>query len=518
MTNTPSLNPRLYPVPTEEVPAGDYELTVAGKPVFTHAARVSAYPLNEFVPDRQRPLEQTEIASFAAWDMADRVDIEALCKRHVDSVVVRPHSAGIAPSVDGNRISFPVDRPGQYTVEVNGSHHALHLFANPPEKDAPDRADPQVLYFGPGVHCAGIIRMQSGQTLYLAAGAVVYGAVLAEHVTDLAIRGRGILDGSAFARAAVASLVTLHDCRNVRIEGITLRDSGGFTIAPAGCRDVHISNVKLIGHWRYNSDGIDLLNCRSCRVEDCFIRTFDDALCIKGWENFGTFVYRLRIPAGCGHREGRFMIDGEEGSFRELQRRFGSYPCPQDLSSDIQVRRCVIWCDWGRSLEVGAKTEVDEVRDLLFEDCDLIHVAHAALSVHSMDRALCRNIVYRDIRIEMDDEPQRPVVVQDKHISYKSAHDGYLPSLISVSNQAGYVSTDTTHGCIEDVSFENIDVTAPIMPTSTLAGHDAERPVRRVAIDNLRLNGRPITDAEDANIKMNAFVEDVELQNTKEIP
>ena len=48
---------------------------------------------------------------------------------------------------------------------------------------------------------------------------------------------------------------------------------------------MHIDRVKIIGCWRYNSDGIDLHNCQRIHIENCFIRTYDDALCIKG--NFG---------------------------------------------------------------------------------------------------------------------------------------------------------------------------------------------------------------------------------------
>ena len=190
--------------PVEEIPATDYALTVGGQPVFARQARVSAFPLNQVWPGYQRPLAQTEIASFAAWD---HVGAGGGRGRQ------RPPGArrcgcgrgppGSRPSVEGDTIRFTIAKPGQYTVEVNGTHRALHLFANPPEEAAADPRNPNVLYFGPGVHCPGLIRLTSGQTVYLAGGAVVYGAILAEKAENIVIRGCGILDGSKFDRMAL---------------------------------------------------------------------------------------------------------------------------------------------------------------------------------------------------------------------------------------------------------------------------------------------------------------------------
>ena len=502
----------IYNAPPEEVPADDFELFVNGEPVFTHAARVSAYPVNAFCPDFQRPIAHTEMASFASWEQNGPVNVRVKSSRPVESVRIRPTARGIEPAVRGNEISFTIREPGQYTVEVNGTHDALHLFADPPETDAPDPDDPNVRYFGPGVHCAGLIRMKSGQTLYIAAGAVVYGAILAEQVRDIGILGRGILDGGKFPRELLAGLIGLHECDNVRIEGITLRDAPVFCVTPMACRGVYIRNIKLIGNWRYNTDGVDFCNCRDCSLEESFLRTFDDSVCVKGYRKFGPFLFRLRL-AGKSHMDRRFFVDGVEGTFAELAERFGSYPCPRDVCDNIRVRNCVIWCDWGRPLEIGAETQADEIHTISFEDCDLIHsICGSIMSVQNSDRALCRDIVYRDIRVELDDEPPRPVIIQHKDDAYKKTYDGFLPVLFKLANAIGYVSADEERGRIEDVRFENIHVTAPNMPVSRLDGFDDDHRVRRVSIKNLTLNGEKLTDLERANIQMNECTNDITIQ------
>jgi hypothetical protein len=133
-----------YQSPIEEEPSTDYTLTVNDLPVFTYRARVSAHPLNQIWPSYQRPMEQTEIAAFSSWDMSEPVEVSIVSRRPVQDVRVRPTSAGIKPQVEDGAIRFIITKPGQYTVEVNGTHHALHLFANPMEDVAPDPKDPMV--------------------------------------------------------------------------------------------------------------------------------------------------------------------------------------------------------------------------------------------------------------------------------------------------------------------------------------------------------------------------------------
>lgn len=464
----------IHPAPVEEEPAAEYTLTVNGRPVFVHKARVSAHPLNQVWPGYQRPLAQSEIAAFASWDMAEPVEIGIVSARPVHEVRVRPSSRGIHPVVDGQVIRFTLDKPGQLTVEVNGTHQALHLFANPLEEQPPDRDDPRVRYFGPGVHCPGVMRMESHQTVYLAGGAVVYGAIVAEGAEDIAIRGRGILDGSRFDRADINGLINTLGCTGVTIDGITLRDPNMWTVVPVVCRQVRIRNVKLIGLWRYNADGIDFVNSAHCSVEDCFVRSFDDSIVFKG------------LP------------------------KWGDFACHLEPVQDIQVRRCVIWNDWGRALEIGAETVATEISDLLFEDCDIIHTTHIALDVQNTDRAICKNLLFRNIRVELDDDLTRPVYQEHSDQVYEVASgDRYVPDLVVLEVTPSIWSTDTVRGQIEDIHFQSLDVTAHAMPASHLRGNDAEHLVRRVAFEDLRVNGREVTSLEDGNVRRNEFTREV---------
>ena len=194
-----------WPAPSGEKLSEDYTLRVNGRAVPVYICRVSAMPFNQIWPGYQRPLDQTEIAAFAYWGMSGPVTVEVVSSRPFQSVAVRPTSRGIHPAIEGRHITFTVAKPGQMTVELDGIHKALHLFADPPETDAPKPGDANVLYFGPGVHKAGKIQLKSGQTVYVAGGAVVYGSIQGQGVSGVRILGRGVIDGSE-SRAATAGI------------------------------------------------------------------------------------------------------------------------------------------------------------------------------------------------------------------------------------------------------------------------------------------------------------------------
>jgi len=294
----------IYPFPTQEEKSSDFEMSANGIPVPLHTARVSAFPVNRRWPGHQRQKNQTELAPFASFAMDEPVRIALRPNRPFKDVVIRPLSRKIDFTVTDGVIEFTLDKPGFFVVMLDGYHKALHIFADPVKEYKIDRNSPDVLYYGPGVHEAGLIELHSNQTLFLDDGAIVYGRVIAREADNIRILGHGILDNSheegtilhefgpedqkrvdqGFAVLNVERPFTIvfDFCRGIEIDGITIRDSLAYNICPTCCTDIAIRNFKTIGNWRYNSDGIDMHNCHRVRISDCFLRTYDDSICVKG--------------------------------------------------------------------------------------------------------------------------------------------------------------------------------------------------------------------------------------------
>ena len=475
----------------------NYTLRVYGQAVPVYFCRVSAVPFDQVWPGYQRPLDQTELAGFAYWEMSGPVQVEVTVKHPFHSVVVRPLSRGVHPTVQGQRITFGISRPGQFTVELDGPHHALHLFADPPEEGAPKEGDPNVLYFGPGVHRPGKIQLKSGQTLYVAGGAVVYAMIEGQGVSGVRILGRGIIDSSEFARGQFGGSIHLSDSSDVKIDGVILRDPPEWCISAFGSKKLAISDVKLIGLWRYNTDGIDICNSQDVTIRDSFVRSYDDSIVLKG-------------------------IKWKEEAYNQLPER------------NIQITNLVVWCDWGRALEIGAETNAPEFSDIVFRNIDVIRNTHIAMDIQHGDRAAVHNIRYENIRVEVDDVNPPPLIQEHLGEKYNPAarlsvgacggcatfapNAPYLPNLMVIVIAHNGASTDQQQGTVRDVLYKDISVTGKSMLPSAFTGLDATHDIRGVTIENLRFNGHLIDNASAAHLQIGKFVEDVRFLSGENKP
>ena len=85
-----------------------------------------------------------------------------------------------------------------------------------------------------------------------------------------------------------------YKCKNVLIEGVTIKESPMWVIHPVLCENVTIRKVKVISHGP-NSDGCDPESCKDVLIEDCLFDTGDDCIAIKsGRDHDGR---RVNVPS-----------------------------------------------------------------------------------------------------------------------------------------------------------------------------------------------------------------------------
>ena len=490
--------------PQGEEESRDFEVFLNDQKAALYAARVSAMPYNTVWPGRQRPLDQTEMASFLSFEADEPVAVRLIAARDFEKAVVRPLSKNVSPETNGREIRFTLPGAGQYTVELDGFHNALHVFVNPPANFGVNKDDPNVLYYGPGTHDAGVVKLKSHQTAYVDAGAVVYGCFMAVCAEDVKVVGYGIVDGSREIRTNdtcllpydykadmpedEASLLQKFDeqkdlngclrffrCKNVMVNGIVARDAATFSLIPANCENIVIDNYKTIGMWRYNSDGIDLFNCSNCVIQNSFLRNFDDCIVIKG-------------------------ICGWDARNNE----------------NIIVRSCVVWCDWGRALEIGAETNAPEYRNIVFENCDVIHGCDLCADIQHHNNAEICHILFQNIRCEYNAHQLAECYQHDMNAPYDASLPGTHPLLMGVYVHRSFqfaAKENYKNGCVHDVLFKDIYVLADEgvpMPVSRFMGVSDEHAARRIRIENVYFNGKRVDRREDANLDIHDFVYDLE--------
>lgn len=421
---------RLYPATNDPaVPfSRDFEVAIGGAPSPVYAAKIGTQ--HEYrccdAPPESAPV------GFTNFDISGPVTAVVTVKnRAVSSARVYPSSLGVSPVVDGNVVTVPIPKPGKYELQIDGDEfRPLYLFANPAETAVPKRGAPGVMYFGPGVHSIGRVKLGGGRTVYLAPGAIVHGAFTIEG-PGTTIRGRGILDGSGFPIHATQMIHVMGD--NATLEGITVIDPPTWTINFWHVRDGLADNVKVIA-YRQNSDGIDLVSSRQLEVRNVFLRTWDDGVVVKA------------IKGG--------YVD------------------------DIRVRDSVIANDLGcGALEIGKEAQTHSIGNIRFENIDIIHShACAALDIGTGDEANIHDVTFADIRIE----------------NYRGT-PGWIQKWINLELKPDKWSAGAGPGTMNAITFDNVHFISGEPFPSTIRGFDETHMIRGVTFNNLRKFGEKVS-------------------------
>lgn len=161
--------------------------------------------------------------------------------------------------------------------------------------------------FPRGTYLAGTLHLRSNVSLLLEAGAVLRGSdniddylepltsapyvsgtgsnrlfLFGDHVDNVSIRGKGIIDGNRVrgksgARGPLG--IFFQYSTSIVLDGITVTHSPGWSVAFFHCRHVRVLRAKLKDTV---VDGIDLVCCQDVLLDGVVINgTGDDPLCIK---------------------------------------------------------------------------------------------------------------------------------------------------------------------------------------------------------------------------------------------
>jgi hypothetical protein len=217
-------------------------------------------------------------------------------------VEVQPMRLGIRPSRQAGVIAFALTGPAKLSISRPEDHFGdsemLFLFANKPDLSGMTAETPGIRYFGPGIHRENI-DANSGDHIYLAAGAVVFGALNLWQVHDVHVSGRGtiIYDGpqnpahdEGWMHKRNWHVIVMDNAHDIEIEGITgIARSRTWMVQMRDSRGIVFRNVKIIGGspGNANQDGMDWLGGGDTLVQDSFIRAADDIFAMYGnWDGY----------------------------------------------------------------------------------------------------------------------------------------------------------------------------------------------------------------------------------------
>jgi hypothetical protein len=232
-------------------------------------------------------------------------------------------ASGIHPSVSKSADAIPSNLKHYVITDYGAMADGTTLNTAFIQKaiDAATAAGGGVLEIPKGTFLSGSIFLKPGVELYLDEGAVLLGSqniedyveqttrieghfqvwrvalVNATNMDRVRIGGAGQLNGNgapywaAFRAARGAAnldvprprLVFIDRCQNVRVENISLQDSGFWNLHLYHCSDVHIVGLSINAPaGSPSTDGIDVDSCQNLTIQKCEISNNDDDIAIKG--------------------------------------------------------------------------------------------------------------------------------------------------------------------------------------------------------------------------------------------
>jgi len=411
------------------------------------------------------PVYQTDVAAkfdaqqlfkktnFTYFDCDGVVTVRVKLLNHkAISARVRPASLGIIPRINGNLIELNI-KPGQYiSLEVNNDiFENLQIFANEPEKKRPAKDDANLIYFGPGVHNIGRLKVASNKTVYIAGGAVVQGSLILDHVNDVSICGRGILtqfpvqiDNSSptapiLPKNSRDDQLLIQNCRNINVSGI-IELHKNYAVLSGESSHVSITDFKAFSSTG-NADGIDIFCSSDITIDHIFMRNSDDCIAIYG-------------------------------------HRWGYYGNTEKIS----VSNTTLWADVAHPVLIGTHGDSDRpdtLQQISFRNTTVLDQHEnqldyqGCIALNAGDSNLLRDIRFENIEIE-------------------DIRKGQLFNLRVMYNRKYNTSAGRA---IERVLFRNINYTGTNAGMSLIAGYDDQHQISDVTFENLKINGTYIFDS-----------------------
>lgn len=407
----------------------------------------------------------------------------------LESLIIRPLSAGVTPTVEKGKATFVIKSAGCYSLEPNGDpKKAFYLFVSDIEEEVTYSGN--IIRFEKGLHDSSnnsliknnTVNLSSNTTVILDEGAVVRARFCANNASNINIVGNGIIDGSSFPRNAQTGEVTVpldfNYCSDITFSDFSVLDPAGWCVNWYFCKDSRIDGIKIISS-RSNGDGISLQSCNDTEVYNCFLRTWDDSLVVKNYPQYSD--------------------KSKEGS-----------------TKNIRFSNCTLWTDLAQSMEIGYETIGEVMEDIFFYNITVLHNFHKPiLSIHNANNANIKNVTFDRITVE------------DASMGRGDAGSNNQLCEIAVEFSKTWSTNHKTTalGSIDGVTVKNVSVASGniVLPLRVAGSVDSRagygyttHTVSNVTFENIWINGKGIKEGY-SYLSVNEYAEASILPPTNEI-
>jgi polygalacturonase len=255
-----------------------------------------------------------------------------------------------------------------------------------------------------------------------------------EHLSNIGFVGSGTIDGGGRLVTGNPSAgqgdkaISLRECNNVTVTGITIRNGGHFGILVNGIVGMTVDNVHIME--ANQRDGFNLISSQHVRVTNSVIQGSDDSMCLKSDFALGRDI----------------------------------------LSTDIVISHDAILSTGNNATQFGSET-CGSYSDVHFDNLTITAAGKAGIGITSNDGAVIDGITYDTITmsgttvpiwIKTGDRarcggPRPPVgIIRNISISNVTATHSRSPRGEFTNTMSGRVGVP-----IQNVTLTNVNLTVP---------------------------------------------------------
>ncbi|UOQ96760.1 glycoside hydrolase family 28 protein [Hymenobacter sp. 5317J-9] len=279
-------------------------------------------------------------------------------------------------------------------------------------------------------------------------------------------------------------------CKNVLIEGLTIRNSPFWTVNPEFCEKVTVTGVTINNPKSPNTDGINPESCRYVHISNCHISVGDDCITIKSGKDAAG--RKMNVPAENYTITNCTMLSGHGGVVIGSEMSGGV--------KKIVISNCVF-----DGTDRGIRIKTARGRGGVVEDI-------------RVDNIVMKNIRDQMIVLDMQYAKTTPEPVSERTPRFRNIH---FSNITAEGNQAGLLN-GLSEMPIENVTFSNCNFDAKqgftVREARNIAFHNVEvnttsgpavraESVQQIWLDGIR-SARPVaaTSLLELNNTVDAFV------------
>ncbi len=235
-------------------------------------------------------------------------------------------------------------------------------------------------------------------------------------------KDRYYVTGNFYPRPTV---IYIEKSNNITFKSFTVKDAPFWTLHPAGCDDVLISEIRILNDLDVaNSDGIDPDHCSNVRILGCHIECADDCICLK---------------TSKGNAE------------------YGP-------TQNVIISNCTL-ISTSAAIKIGTEG-VGNFKNIIVSNC-IISKSNRGISIQIRDGGNVENVSYSDCIIETRRfcpdwwGTAEPIVITTFNRD-ENTKSGRIKNIrfknITCNGENGVLIHGTKENMIEDVTFENVSV------------------------------------------------------------